>query len=163
MKGNKALLKMFSVAFFGHRYIENLCRLEQSLEKQIRNLLNEYEYIDFLVGNNGDFDQCVASSVRRVHKNYRDDNSSLVLVLPYDTAYYHNNKEYLEKYYSDIEIINEATHAHPKAAIQIRNKTMVDRSQLIICYIKRQEGGSWQTIKYAQAQGKQIINLAEND
>ena len=76
-------MRIFTVAFFGHRYAENIIKAEKLLEKQIRKLIDENEYVDFLVGRNGDFDQCVSSSVLRVRKNYRDDNSALVLVLPY--------------------------------------------------------------------------------
>lgn len=116
--------------------------------------------MDFLVGRNGDFDQCVSSSVLRVRKNHRDDNSALVLVLPYPTAEYLNNENYFHDYYSDIEISHAASMAHPKSAIQIRNREMVDRADLIICYIEHEKGGAWQTVEYAMKQGKTVINLA---
>ena len=80
------MLNVYTVAFFGHRYIDNPLKVEELLETEIRKLIDENEYVDFLVGRNGDFDRCVSSAVRRVRKNYRDDNSSLVLVLPYLTT-----------------------------------------------------------------------------
>lgn len=40
---------------------------------------------------------------------------------------------------------------------------MVDRADLIICYVKENEGGAYSTIKYAKKQRKIIINLAENE
>ncbi len=80
------MLEICTVAFFGHRYIDNIYRVEKILENQIRKLLDENEYVDFLVGRNGDFDQCASSSVFRVRRDYRDYNSSLVLVLPYPTV-----------------------------------------------------------------------------
>lgn len=39
---------------------------------------------------------------------------------------------------------------------------MVDRADLIICYIEHEKGGAWQTVKYAIEQGKTVINLAED-
>ena len=117
--------------------------------------------MDFVVGRNGEFDQCVSSTVLRVRKNVRDDNSALVLVLPYVTAEYLNNEEYFHDYYTDIEISYSASMAHPKSAIQIRNREMVDRASLIICYIEENTGGAWQSVKYAIEQGKTVINLAE--
>lgn len=155
------MLEIYTVAFFGHRYIDNILKIEEQLEDHIRKLLTEHEYVDFLVGRNGDFDQCVSSSVLRVRKNFRDDNSSLILVLPYPTSEYINNEQYFEEYYSDIEISFEASKAHPKSAIQIRNREMVDRADLIICYIENKNGGAWQTVKYAMEKDKNIINLAE--
>ncbi|MDD6880902.1 MAG: hypothetical protein PUE18_04940 [Firmicutes bacterium] len=155
------MLDIYTVAFFGHRYIDNLFKVEELLEEQIRKLINEKEYVDFLVGRNGDFDQCVSSTVLRVRKNVRDDNSSLLLVLAYPTAEYLNNEESFHDYYSDVDISYAASKAHPKSAIQIRNREMVDKADLIICYIEKEEGGAWQTLKYAKDKEKAIVNLAE--
>lgn len=155
------MLDIYTVAFFGHRYIDNLFKVEELLEEQIRKLINEKEYVDFLVGRNGDFDQCVSSTVLRVRKNVRDDNSSLLLVLAYPTAEYLNNEESFHDYYSDVDISYAASKAHPKSAIQIRNREMVDKADLIICYIEKEEGGAWRTLKYAKDKEKAIVNLAE--
>ena len=124
------MFEIYTVAFFGHRYIDNITKVENLLEEQIRKLIEDNEYVDFLVGRNGDFDQCVSSSVLRVRKNHRDDNSALVLVLPYPTAEYLNNENYFHDYYTDIEISRAASMAHPKSAIQIRNREMADRADL---------------------------------
>ncbi|MEE0946550.1 MAG: hypothetical protein U0M42_06985 [Acutalibacteraceae bacterium] len=155
------MLEIFTVAFFGHRYIDNPFKVEELLEEHIRKLIDEKEYVDFLVGRNGEFDQYVSSTVLRVRKNIRDDNSSLVLMLPYPTAEYINNQNYFEDYYNDIEISYAASKTHPKSAIQIRNREMVDRADLIICYIKHNEGGAYKTVKYASKQNKPIINLVD--
>ena len=157
------MLDIFTVAFFGHRYIDNPFKIEEKLEEEIRRLLDEKEYVDFLVGRNGDFDQYVSSTVLRVRKAVGEQNSSLVLVLPYATSEYLNNQEYFEEYYSDIEVSYEASKAHPKAAFQIRNREMVDRADLIICCIDHQEGGAWQTVEYALKQNKPVINVGECD
>ena len=153
------MLDIYTVAFFGHRYIDNILKVEEQLEEHIRKLLQEHVYVDFLVGRNGDFDQCVSSSVLRVRKNYRDDNSALVLILPYPTGEYLNNEYYFHNYYTDVEISYTASVAHPKSAIQIRNREMVDRADLIICYIEHEKGGAWQTVEYAIKQGKTVINI----
>lgn len=137
------MLDIFTVAFFGHRYLDNPLCIEDLLEEQIRKLIGEKEYVDFLVGRNGEFDQCVVSSVIRVQKNFRDDNSSLVLVLPYPTVEYTNNKKHFEKYYSEIEVSYAASKAHPKSSIQIRNREMIDKANLIICYIEHNQGGAY--------------------
>lgn len=152
-------MEIFTVAFFGHRYIDNPFRIEERLEEHIYRLLAEKEYVDFLVGRDGEFDQFASSAVLRVRKRYRDDNSSLILVLPYARAEYLNNEESYHNYYSEVEISYEASKAHPKAAIQIRNREMVDRADLILCCIEREQGGAWQTVQYAIKQEKDIINL----
>lgn len=157
------LLDIYTVAFFGHRFIDNPFLVENFLDEYLRKILTEHEYVDFLVGRNGDFDQLCSSAVLRTKKNYRDDNSSLILVLPYDTAHYRDNQDGYEDYYDDIEICFESARAHPKGAIQKRNRYMVDRADLIICYVDNESGGAYQTIQYAEKQNKEIINIAKKD
>ena len=152
-----------TVTFFGHRYIDNFFRTEDKLQKRITELLLNNQYVEFLVGRNGDFDQLVSSTVLRCKRSIRDDNSSLVLVLPYPTAEFENNEDSFYDYYDEIEICEESSRTHFKNAMQVRNRSMVDRADLVICYIKRNEGGAYQTIQYAKKQGKTIINLADID
>ncbi len=154
------MLNIYTVAFFGHRNIDNAYRVEELLEEHVRKLIGQKEYVDFLVGRNGDFDRCASSAVQRVRKNYRDDNSSLVLVLPYATAEYLSNKESFERFYSEVEISADAVNAHPKSAIGTRNREMVDRADLIICYVEH-TGGAFEAVRYAEKLGKRIINIAE--
>ena len=153
----------YTVAFFGHRYLDNPFQIEERLDIIIERLIRENEYVEFLVGRNGDFDQFVSSAVRRAKKKYRDDNNFLVLVLPYPTAEYQNNVEYFEEYYDEIEICQASAKAHFKGAIQIRNREMVDRADLIVCCIDHESGGAYQTVKYAKKQNKEIINLATEE
>lgn len=81
----------------------------------------------------------------------------------YARAEYLNNEESYHDYYSDVEISYAASKAHPKAAIQIRNREIVERADLILCCIEREKGGAWQTVRYAMKQGKDVINLANDD
>ena len=153
-------MDVFSIAFFGHRYIINPFQIESRIDIIIEKLIKEKQYVEFLVGRNGDFDQFVSSAVIRAKRKYRDDNSSLVLVLPYLTAEYRNNVEYFEEYYDEIEICQESAKAHFKSALQIRNRQMVERADLIVCCIDHESGGAYQAIQYAKKQNKKIINLA---
>ena len=119
------------------------------------------EYVEFLVGRNGEFDQLVSSTVRRVKRNFRDDNSALVLVLPYLTAEYENNHQSFHEYYDEIEICQDAAEGHYKAAIQVRNREMVDRSDLVVCCIEHNSGGAFRTVQYAKKKNKEIVNLSD--
>ena len=153
------MFNIYSVAFFGHRYIDNPKEIEDKLEEIIMQIIDENEYVEFLVGRNGEFDNCVASAVHRVRKNHRDDNSDLILVLPYPTAEYTNNKEYFDDYYTDVQISYKASISHPKSAIGIRNREMVDRADLIVFYVTEEQGGAWEIVKYANKKGKRIVNI----
>jgi len=153
-------MKTYTVSFFGHRYIDNFRICEERLDKLIRRLLTEHEYVEFLVGRDGDFDQLVSSSVRRCKRAIRDDNSALVWVMPYDTAEYRDNEDAFHNYYDDVEVCSASAGGHFKGAHQKRNREMVDRSDLVVFFVERETGGAYQTMRYAEKNGKAIINLA---
>lgn len=155
------LLSTYTVAFFGHRYIlGNFRMISDPLDELIRDLIRNNEYVEFLVGRNGDFDRIVSSAI--VHaKEVRDDNSAHVLVLPYDTAEYRNNRKEFEDFYDEIEICEKASMSHPKGAITVRNREMVDRADLVVFFVENESGGAYKTLEYARKMGKNYINLAD--
>lgn len=153
-------MNTFTVSFFGHRQIDNPFLIEGKLEKLIREYLNSKEYVEFLVGRDGEFDQLVASTVRRCKRAVRDDNSALVLVLPYATAEYLNNEQSFHEYYDEVEVCTESAEKHFKAAHQTRNRSMVDRSDIVVFNVERKSGGAYSTLCYAERIGAQLINLA---
>ena len=156
------VLNEYSVAFLGHRIMADPFIAERRLEEEIFRLLKDKNYVVFTVGRNGDFDLLASAVVTRLRLQYRNDNSSLVLYLPYPSAEYQKNKYYYDSYYTDVEICHASSIAHPKKAISIRNREMVDRSDLVLCYIEKENGGAWNAVKYAIDTGKEIINLAED-
>lgn len=152
-------MNVFTVSFFGHRIIDNPFPVEQKLEDLIRDLLRSNEYVEFLIGRDGEFDQIVSSTVRRCKRSIRDDNSALVLVLPYATSEYLNNEQSFHEYYDEVEICAEAAERHFKSAHQIRNRSMVDRSDLVVFYVEHNSGGAFQTLQYAQKSRANIIKI----
>ena len=154
-------MNIFTVSFFGHRIIDNPFSVEQKLEDLIRDLLRRKEYVEFLIGRDGEFDQIVSSTVRRCKRSVRDDNSALVLVLPYATAEYLNNEQSFHDYYDGVEICAEAAEHHFKSAHQIRNRSMVDRSDLVVFCVEHSSGGAFQTMQYAKKVNANIVNFKE--
>ena len=155
-------MQTFTVSFFGHRCLNDSLLVEKKLEAIIRHLITTKEYVEFLVGRDGEFDQLVSSTVRRCKREIRDDNSSLVLVLPYKTAEYRNNEESFHKYYDEVEVCAASAEKHFKSAHQTRNRSMVDRSQLVIVCIEHESGGAYTTMRYAERHNVQVINLAKS-
>lgn len=153
-------MNIFTVSFFGRREIENALDVEQKLEAKISELIQTKQYVEFLVGREGEFDILAASVVKRVKKQMDYGNCSLIWVLPYMKSEFRDNeKEYLD-YYDDVEVCERSSKAHYKSAIQIRNKEMVDRSDLVICCIQRKSGGAYKTVQYAEKQGQTVIDIA---
>ncbi|MBQ6481677.1 MAG: hypothetical protein IJI45_11210 [Anaerolineaceae bacterium] len=157
---NYGMLDVFTVSFFGHRVINNYREAKQRVAELVRSLIREHEYVEFLVGRDGDFDQIVSSEVRRAKEEVFSANSSLVWVLPYEKAEYKQNQVSFDAYYDEVEVCPESESEYPKAAIQIRNRSMVDRSDLVVFFVSRHSGGAYQTMQYALRVGKQIQNLA---
>ena len=48
---------------------------------------------------------------------------------------------------------------HPKSAITLKNRWVVDFSDLVIVYVEKSKGGAYTAMKYAEKQNKKIINL----
>lgn len=151
-------LDVYTVSFFGHRYVDNFRLAEEKLTEIIKELLLSKEYVEFLVGRDGDFDQIVSSTVRRVKKDYGEHKCAHVCILPYMTAEFRDNEESFYEYYDEVEV---ADTTHPKSAFQTRNRQMVDRSHLVVVYIDHESGGAWQTYQYAVKNDKKIINIAK--
>ena len=148
-------MNIFTVCLFGHRKIKNTREIENSLSPIIKNLIQAKEYVSFLVGRNGEFDEYVASVIKHVQRECGKENSDITLVLPYKVA----DLEYYEKYYDSIIIPENVYGAHPKSAITLKNQWMIEHSDLVIAYVERSNGGAFQAVKYAKKLNKDIFNL----
>lgn len=155
-------MRMYTVSFFGHRIIENPMQIERRLEELICKLLTQKEYVEFLVGRDGDFDQLVSSAIRRCQRKLGRNNSAHIWVLPYLTAELRDLEESFRAYYDEIEVCEAAAGSHYKNAHQTRNRAMVERSDLVVCCVKRRHGGAWQTMQYALKQQIPCINLQKS-
>ena len=151
--------EVYTVSFFGHRQLHDVFAIEEILEQQIRDLLRSHEYVEFLVGRDGEFDQLVSSTVKRCKRAYGSHNSALVLVLPYLRSEYRDNESSFHDYYDEVEVCAESANAHFKSAFQIRNRHMIERSHLVIFCVDRKSGGAYQSLLYAQKAGVSHINL----
>ncbi len=150
---------MTTCTFAGHREVYQsgiAARLEAEIEKLLQ---TDYEFT-FLTGGMGQFDDMGASAVRAAKYRHPEKHITLALVLPYMSNRLNTDKAYYQQSFDQIIIPEELDDAHYKAAIQIRNRWMVDRADTVIAYICRDFGGALATVRYAQKQGKPVINLA---
>ena len=147
-----------TVSFFGHRELENFRMIEQTLTDKINALLDEHEYVSFLVGRNGEFDELVASVIKRAQRRRGTDRCEINLVLPYCVA----GIEFYENYYASVFIPDELPQKiHHKRAISVRNRIMIERSDEAVFYITKDFGGAYEAYKYATKLGKRVVNLAD--
>ena len=154
-------MNIFTVSFFGHREVERSVEMESRLDKLLHDLINQKEYVEFLIGRDGEFDFLASSVIKRAIRKYSFGNTHFTLVLPYMKAEYRDNEKNYLDYYDDVDICAESANAHHKSAIHVRNRYMVDRSDLVVCCIQHNSGGAYKTVQYAKKQNCKIINLTE--
>ena len=154
-------MEIYTVSFFGHREIEKSWDIETRLDKLLYDIITQKEYVEFLIGRDGEFDLIASSVIKRAIKNYGWGNTSFILVLPYMKADYRDNEQSYLDYYDDVEVCAKSATAHYKSAIQIRNRCMVDRSDRVICCIRHKNGGAYKTVRYAVREGKDVKNILD--
>ena len=119
------MLNIYTVSFFGHRSIERASEVENRFDKLLHELIAQKEYVEFLIGRDGEFDLLASAAIKRAVREYGYGNTHFTLVLPYMKAEYRDNeKEYLD-YYDEVEVCAESAETHPKSAILVRNRNLV--------------------------------------
>lgn len=142
-----------TIAFCGHA---NFCA-DEFLENRTIKLLKEKIGncdAEIFLGGYGAFD----SFAYRVCQKYKQThpNVSIVLVVPYLNRDYEKEK-YDSLVYPELEKIPQ------RLAILYRNRWMVDRADILICYIDHSWGGAYKTYLYAKRKKILIMNLSEKD
>ena len=153
------IMKIYTVSFFGHRKLYDLRQIDERLSPLIKKLIQTKQYVAFLIGRHGEFDEYAASVIKRVQKEIGSDNNDLTLVIPYIVA----DIEYYEKYYDNVIIPEPVEGAHQKLAITLRNQWMVEQSDLVIVNVEHSKGGAYTAMKYAEKNNKKIINLCDRE
>ncbi len=147
-------MNTYRISFIGHRQISDYNQIESKINEIIEGLFKEYCYIDCYIGRHGEFDIYVASVIKRIQRERKND-LFLNLVLPYE----HKDQKYFLDYYDEV-LYPLARDVHFKSAIIKRNEWMVDNSELLVAYVNQYYGGAYATLQYAKKKNKTIINLA---
>ncbi len=79
-------MNIYTVSFFGHRYIERGTEIVNRLDKLLHDLITQKEYVDSLIGRDGDFDLLASAAIKRAVRSYSYGNTHFTLVLPYMKA-----------------------------------------------------------------------------
>ena len=156
MKLGGADSTMICCTFAGHRHIP---APRSSVDEAIETILKIDREFTFYSGGMGEFDAQCETAVRGAKRRHPDLDIQLTLVPPYMSNRLNTYKTYYEEMYDGIVIPEELLGVHPKAAITMRNRWMVDASDYVIACVRRDFGGAYETIKYAQRTGKTVIEL----
>lgn len=161
---------------FGHRVM--LMDIDKPLRETLERLVAERGVAVFYTGGMGEFDELFARTVRSMKRDC--PSLRLVLVMPYLTQKIAIGKKkdgtvyggqiaratfdgpghgWYEALYDEILIPAELDGVHPKAAIGLRNRWMVDRSDIVIAALHRNFGGAADAVRYAHAIERTVIHL----
>lgn len=133
--------------FFGHRNAPFF--LKNELIKCIENLIKENDVKVFYVGTQGVFDSLVWESLNELKRIYSN-------ILCYKVLAYLPIKEKCD---SENTIYPEGLENVPKRLVIIkRNEWMIERSDIVITYI-RHSGGAETFSALAKRKGKRVIEL----
>ena len=140
---------------FGHREVYK--NISDTLSEVIEDLIANKGVREFWTGGMGEFDSCFETIVSGYKHKYPD--VTLTLIKPYFSDELNTNKAYYEQRYDSVYIPEDLADVHPKRAITMRNRWMVDNVDYVVSFVYRDFGGAHTALKYAQKLGKEIIDV----
>ena len=141
------------ITFLGHASFCEADKYKGLLTELLENTVKD-NTVEFYLGGYGGFDSFAYSCCLEYKKSH-PLTASLIFVTPYLNGAKLNEcaNNYDARIYPPIE------HIPKKLAIIYRNRYMVDCSDVVVCYIKREYGGAFQGYKYAIKNKKKIYNI----
>ena len=140
------------ICFVGHGDTPN--NIEEKLEQVLEDLINNYREVLFYVGDHGQFDALTRTVLRRLQQKYNSIQTILVLsYMPTSPSLVFEAAQTL--------LPEEVARAHPRYAIDRRNRWVIDKSDIVVTYVTRSYGGAAKFKKLAIARGKKIIEIAK--
>lgn len=151
--------------FTGHRHIpeRGVGDLSDKVRLCIDWMYNKKGIRTFYAGGCKGFDALASRAVLEYRVNHPDVR--LIVVVPYAdqskgwSQAEKDEYEYIKSLAS--EVVCLAGHYY-RGCMQKRNRYMVDRSSLCICYLTQSDGGTVSTVEYAKAMKIPVYNLADH-
>lgn len=147
-----------SVAFTGHRQVEfdfDYKKLELFLQDLI-----EKGYQNFYIGMAVGFDSICFKTLEKLKRSYQHIN--LIACIPckdQDRNFSYSQKQDYRKMINNADYKVLISENYTPYCMQERNRFMVDNSSLVVAYMIRNQGGTYNTVKYAQLKDRKIINI----
>ncbi len=76
-----------------------------------------------------------------------------------DKSFSEKEKEIYQKLLKDSDEVILLSEHYYKGCMIVRNKYMVDNSSVLVCYNRKDSGGTFYTVNYAKKRGLKIIEL----
>jgi len=148
---------MKKCAFSGHRFgLENLNI--NLLDRVILNLIKN-GVTDFLCGMAVGFDMIAAEIVLKYKKDY---SIKLVACKPCEEqsrAFSEENKLRYNKILESTDEIITLSKNYYAGCMQARDRFLVDNCDVLVCFLRKDSGGTYYTVNYAKTCGVKVIEI----
>lgn len=162
-------LKMLTCCFTGHRpnklpwkYKENGLRFfifKIKLINTITKLIKNNNYTHFITGMALGTDLICAEIVLKLKKHFKNITLECAIPCLNQTTKWLPNS--IERYNNVISLADKITYVTKKnyfdGCMQLRNKYMIDNSDIVLAVYNGNKGGTKQTIDYAKLKNKKVI------
>ena len=146
-----------TVSFSGHRIL-NKDVSEIKLKEQIEGLINQ-NYDTFLVGMALGFDTLCFHELEKLKEK---KNIKIVACVPCPEQADRFSEWQRKEYFRMLDMADKIvviSQKYSSTCMQKRNEFMVDNSSILVCYKRRESGGTANTVNYAKKTNKMIIEL----
>ena len=151
------IIRANAVCVSGHRDIKNDINVKK-VKIIFENLINNG--IDtFLIGMAIGFDTLCFQILEEFKKT---KSIKIIACIPCLNQADKFSFEQKKEYYRLLSVADEKivlSENYTPSCMQKRNKFMVDNSSAVICYLNRNKGGTFNTVKYAEKIGIPVINV----
>lgn len=153
-----------TLCFTGHRELREPDYILEQRVKEVLEPLIQYGYRDFLTGGARGFDQLAARAVLQLQE--RHPQIRLILILPFYDQFLQEGgwtEEEIREFRYQREHASQVIHLEPeysKGCYYRRNRALVDRSSVCLCYQYKNTGGTAYTTEYAEQHGLVVTNLS---
>ena len=148
--------------FSGHRFLGKAAEeLTKKLPKVLEQLIVKRGVINFISGGALGFDLLAAKAVLQAKEKF--PALRLILALPcknQDKLWPQKQKEEYRFLLSKADKLWYARGNYQQGCMHERNRYMVQHAAYCVCYLHKQEGGTFYTVNYAKQKGLFILNLA---
>jgi uncharacterized phage-like protein YoqJ len=157
------MAKEKTCCFTGHRQLS-----QKKIEKIVKRLNEEVDRLisqgvtNFISGGGLGFDHITASLI--ITKKQQGADIRLIFALPcrnQDEKWTDRQKQLYRSLLGEADEVIYVSEDYTPDCMRERNFYMVDNSAYCICAFLRDISGTGQTVRYAERQGLQIINVAK--
>ena len=153
------IIKANTVCVSGHRVLENDLDINK-LKIVFENLINNG--IDtFLIGMAIGFDTLCFQILEQFKKQKNIKIIACIPCLSQADKFSEKQKKEYDRLLCVADQKVLLSQEYTPSCMQKRNMYMVDNSSAVICYLNKNKGGTYNTVKYAQKKGIYVINVAK--